>query len=154
MDRIGSIRDRYPDAALRSSFIVGYPGETEDDHDELLGFLAEAMLDWAGFFAFSREEGTYAADLPDAVPEGLVADRLLECGELQDAITARRRQDLVGATVEVLIDQPGTGRSHREAPEIDGIVRLDTSATSSLVGQFVTVRVTGAAGPDLEAELV
>jgi ribosomal protein S12 methylthiotransferase len=154
LERITTIRQRYPDAALRSSFIVGYPGETEDDHDELLGFLAEATLDWAGFFAFSREEGTYAAGLPDTLPDGLVADRLLECGELQDAVTMRRRQDLVGTTVEVLIDEPGTGRSHREAPEIDGIVRLDVTETRDLVGRFVKVAVTGAAGPDLEAELV
>lgn len=154
LERIATIRGHYPDAAFRSSFIVGYPGETEADHDELLGFLAEAELDWAGFFAFSREEGTYAADLPDAVPDGLVGDRLRECGELQDAITTRRRQALVGTTVEVLIDEPGTGRSHREAPEIDGIVRLPTDATRSRVGQFVKVTITGAAGPDLEAELV
>jgi ribosomal protein S12 methylthiotransferase len=154
LERIATIRDRYPDAALRSSFIVGYPGETEDDHDELLGFLAEAELDWAGFFAFSREEGTYAAGLPDTVPDDLVAERLLECGELQDVITVRRRQELVGATIEVLIDEAGTGRGHREAPEIDGIVRLDPAATAPLVGRFVRVGVTGAAGPDLEAELI
>jgi ribosomal protein S12 methylthiotransferase len=154
VERIATIRAHYPDAAFRSSFIVGYPGETEADHDELLGFLAEAELDWAGFFAFSREEGTYAADLPDVVPDTLVAERLRECGELQDAITTRRRQALVGTTVEVLIDEPGTGRSHREAPEIDGIVRLPAETTRSRVGQFVKVTITGAAGPDLEAELV
>jgi ribosomal protein S12 methylthiotransferase len=154
IERISTIRRRYPDAALRSSFIVGYPGETEEDHDLLLRFLQDAMLDWAGFFAFSPEEGTYAAGLPDTVPEGLVAERLLECGQLQDAITDSRRRDLVGTTVEVLVDRAGVARSHREAPEIDGIIRLPEAATSPLVGQFVKVELTGAAGPDLEAELV
>ena len=79
--RIEAIRSRHPDAAFRSSFIVGYPGETEEDHDQLLGFLEAAQLDWAGFFAYSREEGTYAAGLLDVVDDGLVAARLRECGD-------------------------------------------------------------------------
>ncbi|HSS09367.1 MAG TPA: 30S ribosomal protein S12 methylthiotransferase RimO [Acidimicrobiales bacterium] len=159
LGRIKTIRSRYPEAAFRSSFIVGYPGETEEDHDQLLRFLAEAELDWAGFFAYSREDGTYAADLPDVVDDQLVAERLLECSQLQDEITARHRAGQVGETIEVLIDRPGIGRSHREAPEIDGIVRVRSrhgTAAAGLApaGQFVTVRVTGAAGFDLEAELV
>ncbi|MGH9125043.1 MAG: MiaB/RimO family radical SAM methylthiotransferase [Acidimicrobiales bacterium] len=151
--RIDDIRRRYPEAAFRSSFIVGYPGETEDDHDQLLAFLSRARLDWAGFFPFSSEEGTYAATLPDAVPSGLVADRLAECGELQDAITAEVRAALVGQTVEVLVDRPGQGRSHREAPDIDGVVQLPAAVSTGLVGQFAAARITGSAGPDLEAEL-
>ena len=90
--RIERIRAVYPDAALRSSFIVGYPGETEEDHDQLLAFLAEAELDWAGFFAFSPEEGTYAAGLPDQVAPGWPPSAWPSARELQDAITARRRQ--------------------------------------------------------------
>jgi ribosomal protein S12 methylthiotransferase len=146
--RIQTIRDRYPDAALRSSFIVGYPGETEEDHDQLLAFLEEAQLDWAGFFAFSPEEGTYAVDLPDPVPSPLATERLAECGEVQDAITSRRRLDLIGETIRVLVDEPGIGRSHREAPEIDGLVRL---ASASVPGSWIDVTVVGAEGPDLEA---
>ncbi len=152
-ERIATIRARYPEAAFRSSFIVGYPGETEDDHDTLLEFLETAQLDWAGFFPFSSEEGTYAADLPDTVDAGLMAERLLECSELQDAITADKRTALIGQTMEVLVDRPGVGRSHREAPEIDGVVQLPVAATRERVGQFVTVHVTASAGPDLEAEL-
>ena len=150
LDRIAAIRAAAPEAALRSSFILGYPGETEEDHDELLGFLAEARLDWAGFFPFSEEPGTRAASAPDAerVPAELALERLRECGELQDAVTAERRAALVGRTVEVLVDAPGEGRSHREAPEIDGIVHLPTSLE---VGSVRPVRVTGAAGPDLWA---
>ena len=146
--RIDDIRRREPDAAFRSSFIVGYPGETEEDHDALLRFVEEAQLDWAGFFAYSREDGTYAAGLDGAVDAGLVAERLLELWELQDRITAVRRSDLIGEIVEVLVDEPGVGRSHREAPEIDGIVAVPEDLP---VGAFATVTVTGAAGPDLEA---
>ncbi|HEX2191654.1 MAG TPA: MiaB/RimO family radical SAM methylthiotransferase [Acidimicrobiales bacterium] len=147
--RIRAIRAREPEATFRSSFIVGYPGETEDDHDRLLDFLVEAQLDWAGFFPFSREEGTYAAGLDGTVDEHLVAERLRELSELQDGITAGRRAALIGSTVEVLVDEPGVGRSHREAPEIDGVVSLPADLT---VGSFAAVTVTGAAGPDLEAE--
>ena len=146
--RIGHIRSQYADAALRSSFIVGYPGETEDDHDELLRFLEEAQLDWAGFFPFSPEDGTHAVGLPDPVDTGLASERLAECAEMQDRITAHRRADLIGTVANVLVDAPGVGRSHREAPEIDGVVRLpDTSK----VGAFVDVTIVGAEGPDLEA---
>jgi ribosomal protein S12 methylthiotransferase len=151
--RIEAIRSRHPDAAFRSSFIVGYPGETEDDHDQLLGFLEAAQLDWAGFFAYSSEEGTFAAGLSGVVDDELVAARLRECGELQDSITARRRRDLVGTTTSVLVDRPGVGRSHREAPEIDGIIHLPLEASKGLVGRFVEVAITAAAGPDLEADL-
>jgi ribosomal protein S12 methylthiotransferase len=146
--RIDDIRRREPSAAFRSSFIVGYPGETEEDHDELLRFVEEAQLDWAGFFAYSREEGTLAAGLDGAVDEGLVAERLLELSELQDRITALRRSALVGEIVEVLVDEPGAGRSHREAPEIDGIISVPADLP---VGGFAKVTVTGSAGPDLEA---
>lgn len=148
LDRIAAIRTREPDAAFRSNFIVGYPGETEDDHDALLGFVEEAQLDWCGFFSYSREEGTYAADLEGAVPEGLVAERLAELRELQDDITAGKRDEMIGRTVRVLIDEPGRARSHREAPEIDGVIAVDPELE---VGSFVTVTVTDALGPDLTA---
>jgi len=146
--RIESIRGREPEAAFRSSFIVGYPGETEADHDLLLRFLEDAQLDWAGFFPFSREEGTYAAGLDGAVDDALVAERLLELSELQDRITASRRDALVGATVEALVDEPGVARSHREAPEIDGVINVPAEWAT---GSFVRATVTAAAGPDLEA---
>ncbi len=151
LGRIEAIRGAHRDAALRSSFIVGYPGETEEDHDQLLTFLEEAQLDWAGFFAYSPEEGTYAARLADTVAPSLVAERLRECTEMQDAITARRRASLIGARMSALVDEPGKARSHREAPEIDGVIRVPVAATAGLTGRFVTVEVTGAAGPDVEA---
>ncbi len=147
--RIEEIRGRQPDAAFRSNFIVGYPGETERHHDELLRFVEAAQLDWCGFFAYSREEGTYAAELDGMVPDGLVAERLGELSELQDAITASRRDDLIGREVEVLVDAPGVGRTHREAPEIDGVVHVRHDLG---VGALVRVTIVDALGPDLVAD--
>ena len=144
--RIGDIRAREPDAAFRSNFIVGYPGETEEDHDELLRFVEQAELDWCGFFAYSNEEGTYAATLDGTVDPSLMGERLAELRELQDDITARRRDALIGRDVRVLVDEPGVGRSHREAPEIDGIVEVPSELA---VGSFADVRVVDAMGPDL-----
>ena len=148
LERIRTIRRRQPDAVFRSNFIVGYPGETEADHDALLDFVEEAELDWCGFFSYSEEEGTHAADLDGAVPDALVTDRLLELRGMQDDITAARRDQLVGRTVSVLVDEPGIGRSHREAPEIDGVVHIPATCE---VGTFVDVVVRSAEGPDVHA---
>jgi ribosomal protein S12 methylthiotransferase len=149
LDRIEAIRAQAPDAAFRSNFIVGYPGETEADHDQLLAFVDAAQLDWCGFFSYSREDGTYAADLDGVVPRPLMDERLAELRERQDAITAARRDELVGSEVDVLVDAPGQARSHREAPEIDGIVVVPDDLE---VGAFHRVRITGAEGPDSHAE--
>lgn len=146
--RIEDIRKREPSAAMRSNFIVGYPGETEEDHDQLLSFVEQAQLDWCGFFAFSPEEGTHAVSLPDRVPQNLMNERLAELRELQDSITARRRDDLIGETLDVLVDEPGLGRSHREAPEIDGVIHI---AETLQVGSFTKAKIADALGPDLVA---
>ncbi|GIU87345.1 MAG: ribosomal protein S12 methylthiotransferase RimO [Acidimicrobiia bacterium] len=156
LEVIGRIRAERPGAAFRSSFIVGFPGETEADHQELLGFLEAARLDWAGFFPFSKEEGTPAAALGDEVPGDIAAERLRECSEVQDPITAAARAALVGRTVDVLVDSAGdgaaVGRTYREAPEIDGVVRVAGAPGASWSpGALVRATVTGAAGPDLEA---
>lgn len=148
LQRIEDIRRRQPAAAFRSNFIVGYPGETEADHDQLLDFVSEAQLDWCGFFAYSREDGTYAADLDGAVDAALVAERLAELRELQDAITAARRDVLIGSITTVLVDEAGVARSHREAPEIDGIIEVPPDLA---IGRFHEVRIESAAGPDLLA---
>jgi ribosomal protein S12 methylthiotransferase len=148
LDRIAGIRAAEPEAAFRSNFIVGYPGETEDDHQLLLDWIEEAQLDWCGFFPFSREPGTLADTQDGHVPAGLVAERLSELSERQDAITAARRDALIGREIDVLVDRPGEGRSFREAPEIDGVVEVPTSLA---VGDFHRVTVTGATGPDLVA---
>jgi ribosomal protein S12 methylthiotransferase len=146
LERVAHIRRLFPDAALRSSFIVGYPGETEEDHDRLLSFLDEARLDWAGFFPFSNEDGTYAAGLGGHVPSSLVEERARECSEIQDQVTAERRRDLVGKRLRALVDSPGQARSHLEAPEIDGTVQVPRDL---VVGTWYEVQITDAAGPDL-----
>jgi ribosomal protein S12 methylthiotransferase len=146
--RIEHIRAAEAGATFRSSFILGYPGETERDHDLLLQFLEAAQLDWAGFFSFSTEEGTHAAGLANQVPPELALERLRECSELQDTITAARRDQLVGECRTVLVDAPGEGRTVHEAPEIDGIVRVPPTLQ---VGSLVDVRIVGAQGPDLSA---
>ena len=132
-------RPREPDAAFRSNFIVGYPGETEDDHDQLLRFVEEAEVDWCGFFAYSPEDGTYAVDLDGQVPRGLMEERLAELRERQDAITAGKRDRLIGSEVEVLVDSTGIARSHREAPEIDGIISVPDHLPA---GSITTLTVT------------
>jgi ribosomal protein S12 methylthiotransferase len=149
LTRIADIRSREPQAAFRSNFIVGYPGETEDDHDQLLAFVRNASLDWCGFFEYSPEEGTYAVNLPDQVPVPLMRERIAELRELQDAITAAKRDEVIDEIIEVLVDEPGVGRSHREAPQIDGIIRIPTTLTT---GSFAKVRIVDALGPDLVAE--
>ena len=148
LERIARIRTLSPDAAFRSNFIVGYPGETEEDHDQLLSFVRDAQLDWCGFFAFSPEDGTHALTLPNRVDEGLMNERLAELRELQDNISAERRDLLLGETIEVLVDEPGIARSFREAPEIDGVVQVPEHLE---VGRFHTVVVEQVFGPDLIA---
>jgi ribosomal protein S12 methylthiotransferase len=148
LERIERIRSLAPHAAFRTNFIVGYPGETEEDHDQLLSFVREAQLDWCGFFAFSPEEGTHALTLPDHVDVSLINERLAELREIQDAISSDRRDLLLGETIEVLVDEPGIARSFREAPEIDGVVQVPDSLE---VGRFHTVTVEQVFGPDLIA---
>ena len=148
LERISRIRSLSPDATFRSNFIVGYPGETEDDQAELAAWLEEAQLDWCGLFTYSREEGTHAAGLPGEVPPELMVERHVELSEIQDSITAQRRDALVGLSTTVLVDEPGIGRSHREAPEIDGVIHVPADFEP---GELRDVRIVASSGPDLEA---
>lgn len=149
LERIRAIRRLRPDAAFRSNFIVGYPGETEEDHDALLRFVEEARVEWCGLFAYSAEDGTHAAGLDGVVPEGLVEQRLAELRELADRVSAEVRDTLIGTEADVLVDEAGAARSHREAPEIDGIVEVPESLP---VGEIHRVRIVDARGPDLVGE--
>ena len=148
LERIAAIRAVEPDATFRSSFILGYPGETEDDQRALLDFIEAAQLDWAGFFTFSSEVGTYANDLDAPVEHELALERLREVSELQDSITAKKRDALVGTRQLILIDSVGVGRGVRECPEIDGIVMVDPSL---IVGSMVECEIVASHGTDLEA---
>lgn len=148
LERISRIRELAPDAAFRSNFIVGYPGETENDQAQLAEWLEDAQLDWCGLFTYSKEEGTYAADLNNEVPRNLMLERHAELSEIQDGITAAHNDEMVGTRVRILVDSPGVGRSHREAPEIDGVIHVSEDLA---VGEFHEVKLTWSDGPDLGA---
>ena len=131
LDRIADIRDREPDAAFRSNFIVGYPGETEADHDQLLDFVEQAQLDWCGFFSYSNEDGTYAADLDGVVDPKLMNERLAELRELQDDITAQRRD------ASDRIDRVGAGRCRpASGAPIERRPRSTGSSTSAKMSRW------------------
>ena len=150
---VESIRAAHPEAATRSSFIVGFPGEEDHHVDELGEFLAEVRLDWAGFFPYSPEDGTPAATLPGQVPQDVAMERLRHLQAIQDQITAERNAAQVGRSTRVVIDQVEEGRpvarSYREAPEIDGVVLLDHGEP----GEWVEATITGAVGTDLVGEV-
>jgi ribosomal protein S12 methylthiotransferase len=148
LERIDYIRSLEPTAAFRSNFIIGYPGETEEDHDQLLEFIEASRLDWVGLFAYSEEDGTYGMGLGDKVPAELAMERLREANALAEQITAELRSDLIGTTQTLLVDRAGVARSHREAPDIDGVVHVEANLTA---GSFIEAVVTEAAGPDLHA---
>ncbi|MBI5158220.1 MAG: 30S ribosomal protein S12 methylthiotransferase RimO [Acidimicrobiia bacterium] len=154
LDLIARIRRAAPQAALRSSFIVGFPGETESDVDTLERFLEAAELDWAGFFAYSPEEGTPAALLPGRIDGVEIAERTRRLQEVQERITARRNAETVGSEFEVVVDQVEDGtpvaRSYREAPEIDGVMLLDEGKP----GEWLRVRVTASYGSESTAEVL
>jgi ribosomal protein S12 methylthiotransferase len=151
---IDRIRIAAPNAAMRSSFIVGFPGETEADVEDLADFLRYAGLDWAGFFPYSREDGTAAAEMDDQIPADVIGERLRYIQDVQDEITLARNAATVGSTVRVLVDQvedgQAVGRSYREAPEIDGVILLD----AGVPGEWVNATITGVYGTDTIATLV
>jgi ribosomal protein S12 methylthiotransferase len=154
LEMIGDIRRQAPEAALRSSFIVGFPGETDDDVEELASFLAEARLDWAGFFPYSAEAGTPAAALKGRLAPEAIGERLRYLQTIQEEITAQANLAQVGRQVRVLIDQIEddlpVGRSFRQAPEIDGMILLDGGEP----GEWVEAEITAAFGADMEAKRV
>ena len=154
--RIRRWREICPDITLRSTFIVGFPGETEAEFAELLAFLDEAQLDRVGCFTYSAVDGAAANALPGAVREEDKQERRARFMMQQEAISARRLQCRVGRTLTVLVDainaDGATARSSADAPEIDGTVRIAPDRTLK-VGEFATVRVTRAGTHDLWAEV-
>lgn len=158
LERIGQIRDRFPDAILRSAFIVGFPGETEADAELLADFLPKAELDWAGFFPYSREEGTEAATFVRGRVSAAIAERRVEVlSDIQSEVAEAKRASLVGAEIDVLVESRDglitRGRTWREAPEVDAEVKL-RKARGSRVGDVVRARVASIDGLDLVAEAV
>ena len=154
LERIKAWRDTCPDITLRSTFIVGFPGETEDDFDVLLDFMREAQLDRVGCFQYSPVKGARANDLPNHVADELKQERWERFMALQQEISAAKLQTKIGKTIEILIDEVDAdgaiGRSSADAPEIDGRVFLEGAIELS-PGDFVEAEVTAADDYDLWA---
>lgn len=157
LERIRSWRKICPDLTIRSTFIVGFPGETEQEFEELLEFLSEAQMDRVGCFAYSPVKGAVANDLPGTVPEELKQERLARFMEHQSAISAERLQKRVGRVETVLVDEVvdegAVARSRSDAPEIDGQVFID-GARHLQVGDFVNVEIEEADEYDLWGKLI
>ena len=147
---VATLRERVPGIAIRTTFIVGYPGETEEEFAALEAFVEEMAFDRVGVFTYSREEGTEAAALPDDVPPEVKEERRARLMERQQPISLEKNRALVGSVLDVLIEGHGeglsVGRSYRDAPEIDGLVLVEGELP---VGAMVPVRITGALEYDL-----
>ena len=157
LERIRAWREICPELTIRSTFIAGFPGETESEFSALLEFLEEAQLDRVGCFAYSPVEGATANALPDAVPDEVREERRARFMATQEKISAQRLKRKVGSTLTVLVDEAGdnkaVGRSSADAPEIDGVVHI-RKAADTRAGDFVKVRITRADTHDLYGELV
>jgi ribosomal protein S12 methylthiotransferase len=161
LDRIKAWRDACPQLVIRSTFIAGFPGETEAEFQTLLDFVEEAGIDRAGCFAYSPVSGATANDLPNPVPDALREERRARFMAVAERVSTERLQRRVGATMQVLVDhapamgrQGGVGRSYADAPEIDGTVRLSPPQKISKTlkaGTFTQARITGTDGHDLLA---
>jgi ribosomal protein S12 methylthiotransferase len=162
LNLVRTIRSALPDAVIRSTFLVGFPGETEEDFERLLDFQEQAALDWAGCFTYSREEHTPAYTMKNRVPRSLAAKRKRIVEERQQGISEGRMERFVGREYEVLIEEPFRkpedgagglylGRTYCQAPEVDG-VSLVQSETELVPGDLIQCRVRGRAGFDLRLE--
>jgi tRNA A37 methylthiotransferase MiaB len=156
LDLLSTIRDKAPQAGVRSNFIVGFPGESEADLAELERFLTGARLDAIGVFGYSDEEGTEAATYEHKLDEDVVAERLARVSRLAEELVSQRADERVGEAVHVLVesidDEDGAvGRAEHQAPETDGQVLL-TSSEGLSVGRIVEAKVIGTQGVDLVAE--
>jgi ribosomal protein S12 methylthiotransferase len=152
LERIRSWREICPDITLRSTFVVGFPGETEEDFAVLLDWLGQAALDRVGCFRYEPVKGAVANDLTPLVPEGVQLERWKRLMQCQQAISARRLKRRIGTRQQVIIDEVGPtvakGRSKGDAPEIDGTVYV-ASRRPLRVGEFATVKIERATEYDL-----
>jgi ribosomal protein S12 methylthiotransferase len=153
LDLLASVRALAPDAGARSNVIVGFPGETRADVDELKRFLTEARLDAIGVFGYSDEDGTEAATLPGKVSTATVRRRAGRLAELADLLCAQRAEERIGSEVELVLDEPAEGRAAHQAPEVDGSTTVRGGALQDLrPGDLVRAKITGSEGVDLVAE--
>jgi ribosomal protein S12 methylthiotransferase len=149
LERLAAWRRICPDTTVRSTFIVGFPGETGAEFEELLAFLEAAQLDRVGCFAYSPVAGAAANALPDPVPDEVKEERRARFMQVQEKISARKLKARIGKTIKVLVDAPGIGRSSADAPEIDGTVRFK----GGLAGEFAQVTIERADAHDLYGRL-
>jgi len=145
---IRRMRAGIPGLTIRTTFIVGFPGETDADFEELLAFLGETRFDRVGVFRYSREEGTKAAKLGEQVPDDVKQARWARAMELLQRLSRERLESMVGRRLRVLVEKPGLARSEGDAMEIDGVVSVPKGLP---VGDFAEVTVTGAKEYDLIA---
>jgi ribosomal protein S12 methylthiotransferase len=148
-DLIKRMRQGAPHMAIRTTFIVGFPGETEEDFVELLKFLEDTQFDRVGIFKYSQEEGTKAAKMEGHLPSRTKQARYKRAMVLQQRIAQETSQEQVGRVVRALVDSPLVARGHSDAPDIDGRIQLKEPAT---VGEFINVRITEAQLYDLIGE--
>ncbi len=146
--RIREVRDAIPDLALRTSLIVGYPGETEEEFFELRDFVEEVQFDRLGIFTYSHEPGTLAYDHDDNIPEQVKYDRRDEIMLLQQDIMLEKNREKVGKNLKVILDEYDNdagefiGRTEYDSPEVDGIVRIHAPKDAATVGEFYDVEMT------------
>lgn len=162
LERIQRWRDVCPEIVIRSTFIAGFPGETEAEFSHLLEFMQEAKIDRAGCFAYSPVDGAVANDIPGMLPLEVREERRARFMAVAEAVSAAKLQDRIGATMQILVDSApgmgkkgGVGRSYADAPEIDGVVRLlapEKISKTLKVGEFTKARIVGAQGHDLVAQ--
>ena len=159
VDIIGKLRKEIPDICLRTTLITGFPGETQEQHEELMEFVDEMEFDRLGVFTYSPEEGTPAAEMPDQIDEELKEDRQAELMELQQEIAFENAGKMTGREVLVMIEgkvadeNVYVGRTYRDAPNVDGLIFINTDE-ELLSGDFAKVKVTGAVDYDLIGELI
>ena len=149
LERVRAWREVCPELTLRSTFIAGFPGETEAEFSLLLEFLEEAELDRVGCFAYSPVEGAAANALPDPLPDEVREERRARLMKAQEKISRQRLRRKIGRTIDVLVDEPGVGRSKGDAPEIDGVVRFKGGKS----GEFARVRIDRADAHDLHGRI-
>ena len=152
-ERVSWLRDAIPDLSLRTTLIVGFPGETDGDFQQLLDLVEEIRFDYMGAFTYSVEEGTSAAQLGDDVPEDVKRERLEQLLDLQRSITLEKNEARIGSVQTVLVDRVGVGRTQGQALEVDGVVNL-AGAKKVKAGDFVRVRITDAIDHDLAGEII
>ncbi len=156
---VGKLRKEIPDIAIRTTLITGFPGETKEQHEELMEFVDEIEFDRLGVFTYSPEEDTPAADLPDQIPEEVKEERQAELMELQQEVVFAQAEEMIGREVLVMIEgkvadeDAYVGRTYRDAPNVDGLIFINTRE-EMMSGDFARVRVTGALEYDLIGELI